>query len=238
VALAGKRVVVVGGTSGIGLATAQRLVAVGAEVIIAGRTEERLERAKVKIGGALQSGVLDVRKEDEVREFFAGIGHFDHLTTPGTEGVVGPIAELDSARARAGFDSKFWGQWMAAKYAVPWLRTRGSIVFVAGIYGQRPPAGVSTLAAINSAVEGLARGLAVELAPLRVNAISPGTLDTPIYDKMAPEVREEMYRTTAASLLVGRIGTAEEAAKAIIYLMDNGFVTGQTLFVDGGRTLS
>ncbi|HEY9073580.1 MAG TPA: SDR family oxidoreductase, partial [Desulfobaccales bacterium] len=108
-------------------------------------------------------------------------GKFDHLATPGSTIHGGPFLSLDSASARADFQSKFWGQYLAAKYGVPRLRPGGSIVFFAGMWSQRPPAGVATVAAINGAIEALTRALAVELAPIRVNAVSPGLIDTPIY---------------------------------------------------------
>jgi NAD(P)-dependent dehydrogenase (short-subunit alcohol dehydrogenase family) len=138
---------------------------------------------------------------------------------------------------REAFESKFWGQYFAAKYAVPYLRPGGSIVFITGVYGHRPPKGRHVLAAMNGGIEGLARALAVDLAPLRVNVVAPGMMDTPLYADMPADQRQAMYDELAARLPVGRIGTAEDAAKAILYLMDDGYVTGTVLHVDGGLSL-
>ena len=160
-------------------------------MVIGGRTNEKLERAKKEIGGEVTGLALDVGEEAQIKTFFAEVGKFDHLTTPGSTIHGGPFLTLDSASARADFQSKFWGQYLAAKYGAPGMRPGGSIVFFSGIYSQRPPAGAATTAAINGAIEALARALAVELAPIRVNAVSPGLVDTPIYDGMPrPEGRK------------------------------------------------
>ncbi len=236
--LAGSRIVIIGGSSGIGFATARLALEVGALVVIAGRSTARLEEARVRLGGAVEVGSLDVTLEDEVRSFFEALGPFDHLTTPGNQGVAGSFLEVETETAQVGFNSKFWGQYRAAKHAMPHVRPEGSMVLVAGAWSQRPPAGAAARAAINSAIEGLARGLAVEFGPtVRVNAVSPGVLDTPLYGLIPEPERRVLFATAAAGLPIGRVGTAEHAAKAILYLMDNDFVTGSTLFVDGGLTL-
>lgn len=235
--LANQRIVVIGGSSGLGLGIAKAAAAAGAHVIIASRSPERLARAKAEITGSVEALTLDVRDEAAVKVFFDRLDPFDHLATPGNEGARGPFLEMATSAARAGFDSKFWGQYLAAKYAASKLRAGGSIVLVAGTNSQRPGRGSVVMAAINSAVEGLARGLAVELAPIRVNCISPGPVDTPLWSKLPAEQRDALYRTSAAELPVGRIGRPEDIALAALYLMQDGFVTGTTLFVDGGRTL-
>jgi NAD(P)-dependent dehydrogenase (short-subunit alcohol dehydrogenase family) len=235
--LANKRIVIIGGSSGIGLATAKAAVAAGAAVIIAGRSQEKLVQAQQEIGGQVTALPLDVRNEPYVQAFFGQIGHFDHLATPGSAARGGPFVTGDTASARADFDSKFWGQYLAAKYGAPRLNPGGSIVLFAGMWSQRPPAGVSVFAAINSAIEGLARALAVELAPLRVNAVSPGAVDTPIYAGMPAAAREDMFRAFAAAAPLGRVGRPEEVAQTVLYLMTSTFTTGSTLYVDGGFTL-
>ncbi|MCL5736603.1 MAG: SDR family oxidoreductase [Actinobacteria bacterium] len=236
--LEGSRIVIIGGSSGIGFATARLALEAGADVVIAGRSAARLKDARVRLGRELETGNVDVTIEDSVRSFFDAAGPFDHLTTPGNQGTAGPFLELETEAAQAGFNSKFWGQYRAAKYAVPHLRVGGSIVLVGGAWSQRPPRAAAARAAINSAVEGLARGLAVELGPsLRVNAVSPGVLDTPLYESLPEPERGVLFAAAASGLPLERIGIAEHAAKAILYLMDNDFVTGSTLFVDGGLTL-
>jgi len=235
--LAGSRIVIIGGGSGMGLATATLAAQAGADVVIAGRTLEKLERARDEIGGNVEVRTVDIRREDQLKALFEALGPIDHLTTPGTRGMKGVFPEVETQAVRDAFESKFWGQYMAAKHAVPYLRPGGSIVFVTGVYAHRPPKGRHVLAAMNGGIEGLARALAVDLAPLRVNVVAPGMMDTALYDEMAPGYKQAMFDELVARLPVGRIGTGEDAAKAILYLMDNGYVTGTTLHVDGGLSL-
>lgn len=232
-----KRLVIIGGTSGIGLATARAAAVRGAQVVIGGRHFDKLENAKREIGGAVEGLTLDVSDEGEIRAFFEWVGQFDHLATPGSSIHGGPFLSLDLATARADFQSKFWGQYLAAKYAAPRLRPGGSIVLFSGMWSQRPPAGVATVAAINGAIEALARALAVELAPLRVNAVSPGLIDTPIYNGMPKAQKEAAFKSFAAAAPLKRVGRPEEVAHTVLHLMTNTFTTGSTLYVDGGYLL-
>ena len=230
----GQRIVIIGGSSGIGLATAKMAAAEVATVVIGGRSEEKLRQAKGQMRGDVETFSVDVTDEVSVKTFFGKVGEFNHLTTPGSEAAMGPFLELDTMAARASFDSKFWGQYYAAKYGAPRMRQVGSITFFAGVWSQRPVLGSSVITAINSAIEGLSRSLAIELAPIRVNSISPGITDTPIYSRMPADQREAMFKKTAASLPVKRIGRPEDIAEALLFLMSNGYTTGSTLFVDGG----
>lgn len=161
--------------------------------------------------------------ESSVKGLFDRIGQFDHLVTPGSEAAIGPFLELDIMAARAAFDSKFWDQYHAARYGAPKIRSGGSITFFAGIRSQRPVPGISVIAAINSAIEGLGRALAVELAPIRVNTVSPGIVDTPVYSGMAREKKEAFFSEVAASVPARRIGGAEDIAETVLYLMSNGY---------------
>ena len=233
----GKKVVIIGGSSGIGLATARAAAAEGAEVLLASRSEEKLRKARESISGKVDVFVVDAGKEESVKTLFEKGGKFDHLFTPGSEGVRGPFLSLDPQAARTAFDSKFWGQYFAAKYGAPKIRPGGSITFMAGAFSQRPGPGTAVLAAINSAIEGLGRALAVELSPLRVNVVSPGLVDTPNFSKMPPDQRSALFKTVADSIPAHRIGTPEDIAQTVLYLMGNGYTTGHTLFVDGGMTL-
>jgi NAD(P)-dependent dehydrogenase (short-subunit alcohol dehydrogenase family) len=232
-----QRLIIIGGSSGMGLATAKAATAAGARVVIASRSQEKLEQARREIGGDTEVMPLDIRDEAAIQAFFHRVGEFDHLVTPGSEASGGAFLTRDTAAVRADFDSKFWGQYLAAKYGAPLIRPGGSIVFFSGIYSQRPSPGVAWIAAINSALEGLARALAVELAPIRVNAVSPGLVDTPIFDYMPKEAKDEMFQRFAAAAPVKRVGRPEEVAQAVLYLMANPFTTGTTLFIDGGYTL-
>jgi NAD(P)-dependent dehydrogenase (short-subunit alcohol dehydrogenase family) len=235
--LDGKRIVVIGGSSGIGLATATMAVCEGASVVIASRSSARLEKAAREIPGKVEVAAVDVRDESSVRHFFDHVGDFDHLTTPCAGVAGGNFLDLDLQAARKAFDSKFWGQYHAARYGAPRIRSGGSITLVSGSNSQRPLPQASVRAAVNSAVEGLARALAVELSPIRVNAVSPGPVDTPLHDHLPKERRDALFQAVAASLPVKRIGKAEEIAQTVLYLMTNGFTTGSTLYVDGGYTL-
>jgi NAD(P)-dependent dehydrogenase (short-subunit alcohol dehydrogenase family) len=235
--LEGKRIVIIGGSSGIGLATAKLAVREGASVVVASRSASKLGKAADEIPGKVETATVDVRDEIGVKRFFDHVGEFDHLATPCAEVSGGGFLDLDLLEARKAFDSKFWGQYHAARYAAPGVRPGGSITFFSGSNSQRPLPQSSIRAAVNSAVEGLTRALAVELAPIRVNAVSPGPVDTPLHDHLPKERRDALFEAVAASLPVRRIGKPEEIAHTVLYLMTNGFTTGSTLFVDGGYTL-
>ncbi len=232
-----KRLVVIGGTSGIGLATAKAAAARGAQVVIGGRHFDKLEQAKQLIGGQVEGLTRDVSDEGEIRAFFEWAGKFDYLTTPGSSIHGGPFLSLETATARADFQSKFWGQYLAVKYGAPRLRPGGAIVLFAGMWSQRPPAGMATVAAINGAIEALARALAVELAPIRVNAVSPGLIDTPIYAGMPTAQKEATFKAFASVAPLRRVGRPEEVAQTVLYLLTNTFTTGSTLYPDGGYLL-
>lgn len=235
--LQGKRVVVVGGTSGIGLSTARAFLDESAQVIIASRSADRLSEAKQALGGNVEAYELDFRSEENVAAFFEKVGKFDHLVITAGDGAMGLFRDLPVESVRQAFDSKFWGQYLTARAALPYLNDASSITFTSGVYGVRPPKGASTLAAINSAVEGLVRGLAVDLAPIRVNVVSPGIVDTPIYAGMPAEQRQGMFADIAQQLPVGRIASPEDIAQSYVYLANNGFTTGSVVLIDGGAHL-
>jgi NAD(P)-dependent dehydrogenase (short-subunit alcohol dehydrogenase family) len=235
--LNGKRVVIVGGTSGIGLSTAKAFLDESAQVIIASRSASKLSEAKKALGDNVETYELDFRNEEKVAEFFNNVGKFDHLVITAGDGAMGHFSELPVGNAKEAFDSKFWGQYVSARAAIPHLNNKGSITLTSGVYGIRPPKGATTLAAINSAIEGLVRGLAVDLSPLRVNVVSPGIVDTPIYAGMPEEQRQSMFNGIAQQLPVGRIATPEDIAQSYVYLAKNGFTTGSVILIDGGARL-
>ncbi|KPV43062.1 SDR family oxidoreductase [Alicyclobacillus ferrooxydans] len=232
------RVVIVGGTSGIGLAVAKAFLNRGADVIVASRSEEKIQAAKTELGERASGHVLDFRNEENVKAFFETVGEFDDLVVTAGDGVMGPFESLPVDEAKSAFDSKFWGQYVTVKAALPHVKKSGSITLTSGVYGQRPPQGASALAAINSAVEGLARGLAVDAAPIRVNVVSPGLVDTPIYSGMEQTAREGMFDAVAQSLLLKHVAKPEEIAEAYVYLAENTFTTGSTMQIEGGALLS
>ena len=236
--LNGKRIVVLGGSSGIGLAIAQAASREGAAVVIASSNRARLDKALATLPTNAEGLVADLGDEAAVRALFGKLGAFDHLAfTAGEALQLAPLADIDVAAARQFFSLRYWGAFLAAKYGAGSIRPGGSIVFTSGIAGQRPRAGWALGASICSAMEGLTRALAVELAPIRVNIVSPGVVRTPLWGGMTDEDRENLYRQTAAALPVGHVGDAAEIAEAYLYLMRQSYGTGQVVVVDGGAVL-
>jgi NAD(P)-dependent dehydrogenase (short-subunit alcohol dehydrogenase family) len=237
--LKGKRVVIVGGSSGMGLAGAKAAAQHGAHVIIAGRSEKKLKAVLERIKGKPEYYAGDFTLEENVSAFFDKIGNFDHLVvTAGGKVLPAGFVWTETSVARAVLDGKFWVQYLVAKRGAGHLNAGGSITLFSGIFSRRPSKGFAALAANNGAIEALGRALAVELAPIRVNVISPGMVDTPIYHAMPAEQRESMFEATAKALPVGRVGTPEDVGETIIYLMQNGYTTGSVVDVDGGARLA
>ncbi len=221
------RAVFVGGSSGIGLAAARRAAAAGWDVVIVSREPERADLDAERV-------VLDIADEPAVRETFEALGPIDHLVFSPVARAGGPARSLDLEAARKAFETKLWGPFAAVQAA----DVRESIVFVSGVAATTPMRGGSATAAVNGAIEALVRTLAVELAPVRVNAVSPGIVATPTWDGMAAEDRAAMFDRLADALPAGRVGTADDLAEAVWLLLTNGFVTGIVLPVDGGHRLA
>lgn len=239
--ISNQKILIVGGGSGMGLALARRCVEAGAEIVIAGRGEDRLQQAREDLGNppGLEVAVVDIAREDQVAELFARIGGLDHIvsTAADIEGAYRLLPELDLKAAQRAVDSKLFGPLLLAKHGAPRLAVNGSMIFVSGIAAYRPAARGSVVAAVNAALEGLVRALAVELAPVRVNAVSPGWVDTTIWAQVAGDRKTEMLAAMAERLPVGRIGQPDDIADAIFFLIGNGFTTGTTLHVEGGHRL-
>ncbi|RAT99283.1 SDR family oxidoreductase [Brevibacillus sp. Leaf182] len=232
-----QKIVIIGGSSGIGLETAKQAVALGAEVIIASRSKEKLQKAKESLGSKVSVYTLDTTDEQQVEAFFEKVGTFDHLVVSAAETSGGSFLQTDTAQARKLFDNKFWGQYYAAKYAAPKISTNGSITLFSGVVAYKAMIGSSALGAVNAAVSNLGQTLALELAPIRVNIVSPGIIDTPSRSKMPKDVRENFYATLADKLPVKRVGQAKDVAQSVLYLLQNSFVTGTVLHVEGGHIL-
>jgi len=233
-----KRIVVLGGTSGIGLAVAAAAAADGAQVLVASRDEARVKRALTTLPASAKGHALDLSNAAAIETFFDAVGPFDHLVyTAGEALKLSPLGEGDIASARHFFEVRYWGAVMAARAGRHKIQRGGSIVFTSGIAGARPGPGWSVAASICSAMEGLTRALAVELAPIRVNIVSPGVVETPLWREMPEEARESLYASEARRLPVGHVADAQEIAEGYLYLMRQTFATGQTLVIDGGALL-
>ncbi|MGW4383656.1 SDR family oxidoreductase [Kitasatospora sp. NPDC004531] len=228
---------VVGGTSGIGLATARRLRAQGTTVHVVGRSKERLEDLAVSDPG-LVGHRADGGDREQIAEVLRTVGTFDWLVVAlsGAEGA-GPFAELDLAVLRRAFEAKFWGQLTTIQAALPHLTEDGSITLVTAVSARTAVPGAAGLAAVNGALESMIRPLAVELAPRRVNAVSPGLVATPWWDGMPQETRDAYFAHAAAQLPVRRIATADDVAETVTLAATNRNLTGTVLESDGGLHL-
>jgi NAD(P)-dependent dehydrogenase (short-subunit alcohol dehydrogenase family) len=228
--LAGKKVVIVGGSSGIGLATAEMAKAQGAEVVIASRNAERVKTAADKIGA---KGIpADVTNDQSVADLFRATGPADHVVVSAAQLRTGPFKTVAMEDVRATFEGKLWGAWRCARAAE--IRPGGSLTLVSGFLSIRPRPNSAIVSVANGALESLTRALALELAPIRVNCVSPGIIDTPIRAAMPEAARKEMLAKAAAGLPVRRVGEAEDVARQILAFMENGFMTGSIVYLDGG----
>jgi NAD(P)-dependent dehydrogenase (short-subunit alcohol dehydrogenase family) len=239
--IAKSKIVIVGGSSGMGLALTKRCLDSGAEVVIVGRSEKKLNRASeaLRNPAGLSAIVADIAHEDQVADLFGQIGRIDHIvsTAADIEGAYELLPAIDLKAAQRVVESKFYGPLLLAKHGAPQLSANGSITFTSGIAAYRPVARGAVVAAVNAALEGLVRALAVELAPIRINAVSPGWVDTPIWSFVAGDRKDETLDAMAKRLPVGRIGQPDDIADAIAFLMSNGFTTGTVLHVEGGHRL-
>jgi len=232
-----QRVVIIGGSSGIGLETAKQAIKLGSDVIIASRSEQKLEKAKEALGFKTTTYQLDTTNESQVRSFFDKVGPYDHLVVSAAETSGGPFLQTETAQVRKLFENKFWGQYYAAKYGAAQISPNGSITLFSGVVAYKAMMGSSALGAVNAAVSNLGQTLALELAPIRVNIVSPGIIDTPSRSKMSAEARNQFYEALAGKLPVKRVGKAEDVAQSVLYLLQNQFVTGTVLHVEGGHLL-
>ncbi|KUY88720.1 short-chain dehydrogenase [Burkholderia cepacia] len=231
-----QRVLVVGGSSGIGEATARAFAEAGATVTIASRDAAKLAASKDRIGYGVSTGVIDITDDASVRAFLDSAGEFDHVVVTAAQTATGPVRGLALDDAYAAMDSKFWGAYRIAR-AVR-IRQGGSLTFVSGFLSVRPSKNSVLQGAINAALESLARGLALELAPVRVNTVSPGLIATPLWSKIDAEARDRMYEGAAARLPAGRVGQPEDVANAVLYLASTPYATGSTVLVDGGGAIA
>jgi len=239
--LMGKKIVVVGGSSGIGLGVAAAALARGAELVIIGRSQDKLLRAQQALGddGRVRTVTADMMREAEIAAAFAGAGAFDHLvSTAGTPPPGDPIGETDVENVRRFIDNKLIGTVLLAKQAMKTLRVGGSMTFTSGINKDRPPVpGGAVVSAIAGSFSYLARALSLELAPTRVNVVSPGWVDTPMFDELVGDAKAGYFESMAARLPIGRIAKPVDVAPAYLYAMESDFTTGETIHIDGGQRL-
>lgn len=230
--LTDQRVLIVGGASGIGHAVARAAIADGARVTIASTNPGKVKAAADALGA--EAAIIDVRDEAGVAAYFAGSGPFDHIAT--TAGDWGgqrgkSLKDLDLDAARSSFDVRFWGALALAKHGA--LAEHGSLTLTDGTFAHVPMKGSVVSTAAAGAIEHMARALAVELAPIRVNCVCPGLIHTAVWDAVPPE----RFAAMSARQLIPRAGTPEEAAEAYLYLMRAGYTTGQVILVEGGSLL-
>ncbi|MDT0465105.1 SDR family oxidoreductase [Streptomyces gibsoniae] len=236
--LQGQRIVVVGGTSGIGLAVAEAAAREGAAAVVASRRQENVDTALRRLPEGSEGRALDATDEDAVRAFFEAVGDFDHLVyTAGESLLMESLADSDLARARRFLDTRLWGAYTAVKHGASRIRRGGSVVLTTGTAGRRPLPGTTVAASLCGAMESLTRALALELAPVRVNVVSPGLVRTELWREMTGQDRDALFEGATASLPVGRVGTPEDVAEAYLYLMRGGYSTGSVVVVDGGGLL-
>ena len=232
--LAGKKVVVVGGSSGIGLSPAELAKREGADVIVASRSAAKLDRVAERLNAIAIT--TDVTDDKSVANLFRNAGSIDHVVITAAQLRTGPFKTVPMEDVRATMEGKFWGAWRVARAAE--FRAGGSLTLVSGFLSIRPRPNSAIISAANAALEGLTRALALELAPARANCVSPGIIDTPIRAAMPDQARKDMLAKTAASLPVGRVGLGEDVAQMILAVMTNGFATGSTVYLDGGALVT
>ena len=237
-------IVVIGGSSGIGLAVARRSLDDGATVVIAGRSQQRLDAARADLArtgppaGRLSAHPVDIGDLAQVTRLFERVGTLSHLVVTAADLPYGPVVSLSEDSILRAVRSKILGPLFAAQQAAPRITKPGSITFTSGIAASRPAPGGALAATVNGALESMVLALALELAPIRVNAVSPGWVDTPVWDRLAtPDVKNARMADLAARLPARRLGRPEDIANAVAFLIADTFVTGTVLHAEGAQVL-
>lgn len=218
-----RHVVIVGGSSGIGLAMAHLAKAEGATVTITGRSKDKLHKAANEVG-EVKTAIVDVANEMDLKQAFAACDRIDHLVVLGASLASGTIRDASLEELGRPITERIWGAIHAIRYALPKM-SEGSILLTSGLFSSRPVAGMSVVAAAVGAIEAMTQSLALEIAPTRINAIAPGYIDTPLLKAAFADQHEQVIATQAANLPTQRIGTAEETARAVLFLMTSGVST-------------
>jgi len=234
--LSSKHIVIVGGSSGIGLATGLLAKQQGADVTLISRSAEKLSQASQQIDG-VRTAIADFSDETEVNTAFANLPPIDHVYVAAGSFVGGSVLEGNMDDFHRAIDGRVWGSVHVVRAAVPKMNGNGSLTFTGGLSTDRPVAGAWATAVATAAAEQLARALAIELAPIRINAVSPGWTDTPMWTDIFGEDKQNILSSVAAQVLSKRLSTATEVAQAVIFLMSSGTVTGEVIHVDSGHRL-
>lgn len=233
-----QHVVIVGGSSGMGLALAQTVLDQGGKVTIAGRSEAKLSAANETLGNRAQILAFDAGNPAAAEKAYASLGPINHLVTTAAALTYAPIGDIALEAVTEMLSGKFWAPFLAARFAAPKIAAGGSITFFSGLAAYRPGPGTVAVAALNAGLEGMAKALAVELAPLRVNVLSPGVVETPGWSFLSEDDRKGFFAGQAKSLPTRYVGTPADVAQAAITLMTNPYITGTVLDVDGGGRLA
>jgi NAD(P)-dependent dehydrogenase (short-subunit alcohol dehydrogenase family) len=232
-----QHVVIIGGSSGIGLASARQLLESGQKVTITGRSAQRLDGARKSVAGA-ECIAMDAAATDTLIETFFRIGAFDHLVLAlGSGKGFGPFTSVSVADVRKGFEEKVYTHFAVAQAALPFLRKDGSITFISAVSAHAALPGTAGIGAANAAMAMFVPILAAELRPLRVNSVSPGVVDTPWWDFLSSEQREAVFAEYAGKTPVGRVGKPDDIAQAVAFLISNTFMSGHVIVCDGGLRL-
>lgn len=232
----GQKILVLGGSSGIGFGVAQMALSQGAHVVIASRSDQKLADAAKRLEGEVDTATLDTANAEALEQFFAAHEPFDHVFCSAASTKVAAVRDLPLEDAYASFNSKFWGAYRLARSAR--IREGGSLTLTSGFLSVRPKKGAAIQSAINAGLEGLTRGLALEFAPVRVNCVSPGLVMTEMYDTLAGDGRKAMFDGAASKLPVGHVGKPEHVATQALAFMSNPYMSGATVFVDGGGAIA
>lgn len=232
-----QKVVVTGATGGIARATIRRLLDAGADVVVSARSDEKLAGVIRDFDNAFEGYVMDLTDRDSIQSFFERVGPFDHLVTPAATSMFAPIKAMDFDLAREMVDTKQWGQLLCVHYGAQQISDSGSITLFSGTVTQKPLEGATMFASVGGATEAAARIWGYELSPVRVNTVVPGIIETPVWPALLGEDADGALNAMSDVIPVGRVGTPDDIAKAVLFLIDNTFVNGHSLVVDGGHRL-
>jgi len=238
-----QRTLIIGGATGIGFALAQMLAARGDKLILAGRQAEKLKDACLRLhhqsGHQVDSILLDIADEGQIEALSSTLGQVDNIiVTAGSQAPGGALSSVSLQAAKLAFETKFWGSLAVAKHLSGNITPGGTLTLTSGFLARKTVPGTMVKTTMNAALEAAVKMLAKELSPLRINVISPGLTNTEAYENMAPEARENMLARAAETLPAKKVGSAEDLARGYLFVIDNPFVTGAVIDIDGGALVN